>query len=361
MLRWLLFSPSLLAERLGRPFREPSLYLASPHSDDQEKLFTLFRLGWRASHGIPPCADAEIGWIKPEIERVTYRHAAQDSLAGRRPVLLYGSSFAACGHHPDPCFQDLLDCSDLGRSYGLLNYAVSGHGLDQSLLLLEKSVDLYADLDPVVVIAFVVESDLSRAPLTFLNRPKPRFRAQGSTFVLEPPDGLDCLAFMERHPPSIQSYFLRYLANGVGLLPLEWRRRWEGEPAAVQERRELTTFLLRQMERECNRRGLEHFVLLFHLPSAMEAQPGGIEHELHAQLEDAGLAWVDSRSDVERARVQHGCTVHELFGTSIHPNGLGTAVLYQALARGLRCERDGGSEWSPRLTGHTDDPPPAPR
>jgi hypothetical protein len=338
LLRWLLFSSSALAGRLGARLRDPGLYVAVPNSDDHTKLFLLFRLGERMRHGIPPYADPEVGWLKAEIDPATYRHSDDGELAGRRPVLFYGSSFAACAGHEDECFEELLEDSELGRSFHLLNYAVSGHGVDQSLLLLRKSLDRHAALEPVVVLAFVLESDMDRATLTFFTRPKPRFRSMDDAFVLEPPDELDVLAFLERHPPSIQSYFWRYLAGGV--FPLETRRRWEGEPARREELQALSGFLLREFGRECTDRALEHFVLLFHTRQALEAAPRQGEREAHALMGELGLSWVDSRADVERALARPNRTLEELYGETSHPSGLGIAVLFEALARGLRGEFD---------------------
>lgn len=340
LLRWLLFSPSSLAERFGARFREPSLYVASPNSVDQSKLLLLFGFGRERQDGVPPFADPEVGWIKADIDPKTYRHAAEGELAGRRPVLLYGSSFAACAGHQDGCYEQLLEGSELGRRYRLLNYAVSGHGLDQSLLLLRKSLGLYEALDPVVVLAFVLESDLLRAMHPFFTRPKPRFRPQGDAFVLELPDELDVMAYLERHPPSIRSYSWRYLLNGVGVLPLEVRRRWEGEPASYEELEALGGFLLREFERECSDRGLERLVLLFHTKWALGTAPPLGERATRALLSELSLPCVDSRAVVEQALEERACTVEDLFGPGNHPNGLGTAVLFEALARGLRCQLD---------------------
>ena len=336
MLRWLLFSQSALAERLGARLREPSLFVASPNTDDYTTLFARFALGARLQPGIPPYADPELGWIGAEIDPRTYRHAAEERIAGRRPVLLYGSSFAGCAGHERGCFEELLEDSELGERYGLLNYSVSGHGVDQNLLLLRKSVDLYAARDPVVVLAFVLESDMDRATLSYFTRPKPRFRARDDgEFVLEPPDGLDLADYLERHPPSIRSYFWRYLVNSAVGPSLETRKRWEGELERRAELEAVSEFLLREFGRECSARGLEHFVLLFHTRAVLATPPQPGELEAHALMDELGLPWIDSREDVERALAQRSSSLEELYGTSSHPSALGTAVLFEALERGL--------------------------
>jgi hypothetical protein len=341
ILRWLLFAQGGLAQTLGAPFRRAELYVAAPQSDDFAKLSVL--LGAASLRERPlGQGHAEIGWLRAVIDGTSYRHADEPKLAGRRPVLLYGSSFASCKWPNEPCFEELLDGSPLGREFGLLNYAVQGHGLDQTLLLLRRSLDLYASQSPVVALAFVVEADLDRVTLSFFSRPKPRFRREGEGFVLEPPDELDVGAFLARHPPSVRSYFWRYLAGRLPWWPVETRQGWEDEPARREEREALVEYLLGAIGAECRTRALEHFVLLFHAKRAYPAPPGPEELGLRSTLDRLGLPWVDTRVDVAAAQAAGGPTLEQLFDPwDGHPTARGTEVLAAALERGLRGERDG--------------------
>ena len=340
LLRWLLFSPATLARRLGERYRQAGLYVASPFTDDFAKLSWRFQPAWLHPDRPMHYGDARTGWLKATIDTATYRHAAEAELGSRRPVLLYGSSFAAC--KPDArCFEELLDDSELGRSLCLLNYAVQGHGLDQTLLLLEHSVDLYAERSPLVVVAFVVEADLDRSTLSFFTRPKPRYRADGDgTFRLELPDELVARVYIERHPPAITSYLWRYLVNGTEVA-LETRQRWEDEPSRVLDRDAINAFLLRELARACTDRSLEHFVLLFHTREAFATAPGRAELVLRAELERLAVPHLDTRELVERARARRGSTLEDLYEPSGHPTALGTEVLFETLAAGLAGQRDG--------------------
>jgi len=235
------------------------------------------------------------------------------------------------------CFEDRLESSELGRDHCLLNYAVNAYGLDQSVLLFERSVDRYAALDPVVVLALVPEADLDRCTFSFFTRPKPRLRRAGDGFVLERPD--DVPTYLAEHPPSIRSYAWRYLLNGLGV-PVEMRQRWEGEPARRAERDRIVDHLLEEFERACGVRHLEHFALVLHMRAALSCAAGTEETELHARLARLGIPFVDARTCVERALAERRCSLADLFGPTEHPNAAGITVLFEALALGLRCEFD---------------------
>ena len=54
---------------------------------------------------------------------------------------------------------------------------------DQVLLLMQDSIDHYAEDDPVVVFGIVLDSDLERSVLGFRAWPKPRLRLTGGDLV----------------------------------------------------------------------------------------------------------------------------------------------------------------------------------
>jgi hypothetical protein len=338
LLRWMVFSDQAFAERVGARFRRPELFVASPFSDDYNKLSWLLQS--REVRARPVLyADPEIGWLRAEVS-ADGRHAEEVEVGARRPVLLFGSSFARCKRVDEPCFEGLLDSSELGSRLKLLNFAVQGYGLDQILLLLRRSLRPHAAQGPLVVIAFVVEADLERSTISFFSRPKPRFVRGGDLFVLQCPDRLEPGEFLARHPPAITSYFWRYLLNRSGIA-LATRQAWEGEDERCRARDGLTEFLLAELARACA--GTEHFVLLFHMKRAQRAEPSAEERALHERLARAGLAWVDTRATAATALARDGRTLEELYDPwDGHPTELGTRIFFEALVRGLRGERDGG-------------------
>ncbi len=338
-LRWLLFSDGELAQRWGARYRDAGLYVPTTYGDEYAKLHFLLTppdARWKPGNPHP-----ELGWIKSTIDPSTLLHADLGHLGERRPLLLYGSSFAACSGATGSCFEDLLERTDLSSRFSLLNYAVTAFGLDQAMLMLARTLEHYAELDPVVVMGFVVESDLERLMMSFYFAPKPRFLSSSEDRRLVLPDMLDPAAYVERHPPQIASYLLRYLVHGVHVLPSRVARLWFDEGFHALERRALTGHLLLRLHRELEQRGIEHFVFLFHSEQALPpvSQPHPDEEALLSFLEQERIPYVDSRRVLLEELPLRGIGAAALFSRmkpgQDHPNALGCEVLFQGLARGL--------------------------
>ena len=208
VLRFLLFSDASLALRVGARFRRSELYASERSGRDYWKLEALFARGKPPDPHTPPF-DARFGWLKAEIDPVTLRHADEAALGARRPVLLYGDSYAACMLEEGDCWQQLLEHSELGAGFALLNYGVPGYGLDQAYLLLRATHALYAERAPVVVIGILVDDDLDRCYLHLRDMPRPYFSLAGAELELHPPEGATRFEHVERDPPAITSYAWR--------------------------------------------------------------------------------------------------------------------------------------------------------
>jgi hypothetical protein len=309
VLRWLLFSDFELARSLGARYRAPSLYVHDSNAPEFKRIEYLLappESRWLARNPHPV-----FGWLADDVDPRTLRHADEARLEDRRPVLLYGTSFARCYALTD-CFEELLESSAEGERLAMLNYATGGYGLDQVLLLIERTIDLHAPRQPIVVLAFVVESDLDRCMMPFFTGPKPYYRRAADGFELVPPDVLDPAQFVRRHPPAA-SWFARYLVHGLRLLPEPTRRSLSGMDERIAERRLLWRHLLGRAQQTLQERGLEHFVLLFHAQGAAQrAWRHQDEPELLAFLEDSALPYVDSGVEV-RAALDGGAREDELF------------------------------------------------
>ena len=134
VLRAVLFSESLRDSAPAEKLRRAPLF-ASPSSADFWKLHVLFRRPHFTSkrhRGF----DARTGWLADEIDAATLAHADEPRLAGRRPVLFFGDSFAQCVDRAGDCWEELLEASDLAPRFALLTSGVGGYGLDQMLVLL---------------------------------------------------------------------------------------------------------------------------------------------------------------------------------------------------------------------------------
>ncbi len=340
ILRWLLFSDSDLARRLGAKYRDPSLFAYGTDAPEFSGLSYLFVPP--GDHWSPVQPHPDLGWVGSAIDPETLGHAEPDRVGARTPVLFYGSSFARCSVLDD-CFEDLLETSEAGRRFGLLNYAVPAYGLDQMLVLLRRTVGSHAADGPVVVLAFVLESDLGRCLTSFFCAPKPRFERRGRGYELVQPDELDPGLFLERHPP-VSSYLARYLVHGAGLLPAGRERALAGEDARVEERRRLWKYLLGGTCADLHRRGIRFFVLLFHPEGTFRREWIHADADLLlAFLDQTRIPYVDSKTDVERA-VQQGARLEDLFQpegpAKGHPTALGTQILFGALLRGLEGHYD---------------------
>jgi hypothetical protein len=340
-LRFLLFSDSALAQRIGAPLRMASHYASLYSGRDFWKLEARFK---RALPPDPrrPAYDERFGWLKPEIDPVTLRHADEARLGARRPVLLYGDSFAACMTPADECWQALMERSDLGAGHALLNYGVVGYGLDQMYLLLRATLDLYAERDPVVVIGILVDDDLDRCYLALRDLPKPWFTLDdGGELVLHPPLARTPLAHVALDPPGVTSYVWRALVTQSGLVKPWDVPAWTGEGDHVAVKQALATALFGALERELEARGIERFYLLFHSRRSATAPRPYLWQEpfLYAELERRALPFVSSK----RALIEHvrrtKTSLTDLFiqdetGPN-HYDAEGNAVVFETLRAGL--------------------------
>jgi hypothetical protein len=259
--RWLLFGGGI-AESLGRNLRHASYFADSASDDDFWKLFVeLDRLQ-------EPMSDAsyhpELGWVSADLDSATLRHAGAAALQGRRPVLLFGDSYARCMGEREDCFEGLLGRSDLGHRYLLLNHGVQGYGLDQTHLLIERTIDRYLSERPVVVVALQVDDSIDRTILAIRGWPKPRLELRDGQLVpeFEPVPRMD--AYLRENPVTFPSYAWRYLQFGTTLLPIGCRS-WIRDELGIRERKEaISRNILEAIHAGLERRGVEHFFLLFY-------------------------------------------------------------------------------------------------
>lgn len=339
LLRWMLFSDSSLARRLGAEYRDAGLYVAASAIDEYYLL--LWKLDPEKGLPLPGVPHRELGWVRTDLDPETLRHRSEDRLAGRRPVLLFGSSFAACVNS-EVKFPELLERSELGSSHRILDYSTSGYGIDQSLLLLRRALDHYARLDPLVVFSFVVESDLKRVALPFYCAPKPYFALTSDGPELILPETLDPKRFAELHPLPIQSYLMRYMVHGLDLFPATFKSWYAGEQERTNRIRALAVQLLTQVDRESKQRNVPYFFLILHGKENMGLDPERAEDDrrLIDWLDRMDLPYVDAREETDAAQ-RRGIRAQDFFDAGEgsderHPNELGTRVLFDSILRGLR-------------------------
>ncbi|MBL4710213.1 MAG: hypothetical protein JKY48_17415, partial [Flavobacteriales bacterium] len=140
LFRTILFSDTNLLDSL----RVPEYY--SDHIKNEEdafyndnywKLNYLFRkpINFESPHPL-------LGWTGKFYWK-SLDHFEQDSVKNKRPILLYGDSFAMCIDSVK-CFEDYLNHDKAFiKNHFLLNYGVGGYGVDQIYLLLNETVDRF--------------------------------------------------------------------------------------------------------------------------------------------------------------------------------------------------------------------------
>lgn len=337
LLRLLLFHPSERLAAWGAGLREPGLY-ANP-SEDAAYWKLQYAFTAPEERRTPPFTPG-LGWLGYKaVQR--HRERRDRDLQEHRPVLLFGSSFATCKTDREECFEGLFAETHLGEDTRLLNFGVSGYGLDQVYLLLRQTIDSYVESDPLVVVSFVVESDLDRAALSFRQRPKPLFRVVDGELQEPGPVLEDIDAFLEREPIGITSYLWNYVVYGTDVFGEATRRSLMRSAEKRESKKELCRALMLATRDALEERGLDYFFLLFRDQRAFatEEDPGWKADFVHGVCAEGRIPFVDVRADMLAYAEAHDLEVEDLFLQqgygSGHPNGIGNRALLGSLVRGL--------------------------
>lgn len=192
-----------------------------------------------------------LGWVG-SFDRETLFHHQAAEVGEKRPVLLYGDSFAACVTKLK--FQDLLNSDpDFSKNHFLLNYGVGGYGVDQIYLLLKNTVPLYNN--PIVILSFMT-LNLDRSIMSFRTGQKPCFRLNNGV-VRQMKTKIDSnpYRYLELNPPQIRSYFLSLLSTTSGVL--------EQKPD-LEEIKAVNRYLIRESVSFLRSHDASFIVVVFH-------------------------------------------------------------------------------------------------
>lgn len=294
-LRWLLFSTSLESTRVAERVRNAASFADSQY----EELYWELRDHFLRAKGEPKHAEwhAELGWTSGLFDPQTYAHRDDDPTSNKRPVLLFGDSYAQGVTGLEDSFQTLFALSEAGRTHQLLNYGVGGYGADQVALLVERALERFEGRDPLVLIGLLVDDDFDRCVLTTREQPKPRFVLRDGQLELlgEVPK------YEERFgdgPPFTPSYLWRAFTRGARWLPRRVRHALSGFPALDREKEELGRAVVARMIAAVRARGLEPVFIAFHnLPSIEHVELLGWRRDvLHAPVASAGARLIDLRA-----------------------------------------------------------------
>ena len=255
--RYMLFSKSKSFESL----RDPSAYAVyfkdnyeDYNNDDYWKLIYKFTNRNNIENPQPL-----LGWWG-FFNRETLTHTDEEQLKGRRPVLLYGDSFAKCVDSVR-CFEDILNNDSLFSSeHFLLNYGVGGYGVDQICLLLEKAVvEGYSK----IVIFSLLTTDLDRSMLQFRDAQKPHFVVNDDKLELKGvPINQSTDDFIKQNPPKIRSYLFNRFRNSE-LNPVKKQNQHKKEKYK-EEIKNLNELIIARVQEKLKNAGLDYVVLIFH-------------------------------------------------------------------------------------------------
>ncbi len=343
-LRYMIFHGS----EPGDAVRDARRYADPSSDDDFYKLQTALAAPERRRE--PHVYDPLIGWLSGAIEPGTYTHRDAAGLDGRRPVLLYGASYAHCADPHADCFQQIMEESELADRYALLNYGVGNSGIDQMYLLMRHSLDHYAGQDPVVVIGVVLETDFDRCMVRFRGWPKPHFSLTDDGGVeLDGPvtEGVD--AYLAEHPLQIRSYLWNLMLYGSDWLPESLRATLTGSEETMAHKRELIERLVVAIQQELESRGLDAFFVLFCRKEAVAPVPqvAWQERFITELLERHDFPYVLAKDALLRAgEEQQRDPVEYYLPDGLlknHPSPEGNRVLFDTIRRGLSGRFDGGA------------------
>jgi len=339
-IRWILFHSGEDRGPLAASLRSAGRYADGNYDDDYWKLNSIL-LGGTALDDAPG-PDPILGWTGGGITPGTYEHPFESTVGDRQLVLLYGDSFAQCNTPPSLCFQSILESSDLGRRFAMLNYGVGGFGLDQIYLMLEHSIDRFKAKNPIVIVGILVDSDLERSILGFRGWGKPRLDVVGDRLVARGPVPLTTRGYLAENPISIKSYLWNLFLYQNSRFMEETRARWRGVHRITEEKKLVNRRILEEIERVLSSRGLRHFFLVFHAEQGALSRWEPFEWQ-EQMIEDVcaehSIPLIDTRAWLSFASDGYKEKCARLYGHSSpllgHHNAAGNIVCFEAMRQGL--------------------------
>jgi hypothetical protein len=253
--------------------KKADLYADAYSEDDYWKLQYLFRKSKtdkrkkqikQKEHRLPSQRNKEL--FTRQVLRNTYKHVNFKDVKSRRPVLLYGDSFAAC-YAQDGCFEHILNNDKtFSKNYYLLNYGVGGYGLDQIYFLFKKSIDNYND--PFIVFSMMT-LDLDRSILTVRDVPKTYYTLENDMLTLHerPSPFPDRESFYAKNKPQITSYLYRrilYSSAFNKLMPDQIVSYLKKEDYYKKKKIQINTRIMNEIVKELKLKEMDYVFLIFH-------------------------------------------------------------------------------------------------
>ena len=202
--------------------------------------------------------DSLLGW-SGRFHANSREHFERGKVNHRRPVLLYGDSFAMCIDSTD-CFHEILNADEeFKQEHYFLNYGVGGYGIDQIYLLFENTVDQFST--PFVVFSMLT-TDMDRSMLSVRDSYKPYFEQTKNGLELKGiPIHKTSAQNHEENPPKIFSYVWNRIKSGkANPFPQSTRK----ERKYIERIKSLNREILLKAFDRLKKLGDNYVVLIFH-------------------------------------------------------------------------------------------------
>jgi hypothetical protein len=314
-------------------YRVPERY-AYGESDDYWKLDFLFG---SSGYKPPKTPHPLLGWVG-WFDRETYRHDEYARIRNKRPVLLYGDSFASCSVSPKECFHGILN-SDPGfsKNHFLLNYGVGGYGVSQIFLLYQKSIGQYKN--PFVIVSMLTE-DLDRSVLSVRVGQTPFFRIVDNSLALSGiPIGPSAESFYSKNPPEITSYLFRMFVHSdlfqkfIQSEGPPWRIKnyFRTKPLQMREQIEqINRHIILEIIRDLRERNLQFLFLIFHPQWALRHDDWRDEFLIRL-LDSNNVPYLSSKLMLKQHASQLHTRYEDYYLAGGHPNGYQNRIIANEL------------------------------
>ncbi|MGH0034068.1 MAG: SGNH/GDSL hydrolase family protein [Myxococcota bacterium] len=326
------------------PLGDPRSY-AHPYCDPD---YHKFRVQAQADADVPALRvggydqHPVLGWVPGE-KLTREMGLVTDDGPARADVALFGDSFTA-GVPPTTREERIaarLDALLPGRR--VLDYAVSGYGVDQIYLRYLSVVSDERTRPDVAVIGILVD-DIDRVIQPVRAAPKPLFvLGDGGLQLRGVPIEQEPIDWLADHPISIRSYL-------AALVRTRWAEAAEGRGGFYShcrrdEKEAITRAILESLVGDARHREVELLFVVLYGEMAMKT-PSWRTGFLLGQLAALGVPYVDLRPVFMAAagREEEGLSAFFFPQPNFHPNARGNRLAAEAVARALAGRADPG--WS---------------
>jgi lysophospholipase L1-like esterase len=246
-------------------------------------------------------------------------------------VLFFGDSYV---DGPEPIPNKLPQLLDpLLASHSVVNYGVSGYGVDQIFLRFLDSYKKYQD--PIVLIG-IQDRDIDRTVMSIRNQQKPVLDIQnGELVTTNTPIGATT-EFIRRNPVELKSYLGRFVLMRLRRLGLERPiDRLLGYDKRHEQKLRVNRRILQALDEEAEQAGIRLYAVLFYVENDMLVEDWR-EHFLKTTLDELQIPYFDTKTYLYDVLAVEGGSVSDYWSDEHgHPNLDGNRVFARGIATWL--------------------------